>query len=88
MSLVLGISLILAAGAADPAAADAAQPPIAAKAKAADNDPMVCRRVQEIGSLLKSHRVCMHKSDWADQQRSDREAIERGQTQRPINGGG
>lgn len=88
MTLALGIAFILAAGAADPATAAAAQQPLPAKAKEADSDPMICRRIQEIGSLLKSHRVCMHKSDWAAQQQSDREAIERGQTQRPINGGG
>lgn len=87
MLITLGITLVLAAAAADPAAAPQASAP-AAETKQADNDPMICRRIQEIGSLLKSHRVCMHKSDWAAQQQSDRETIERGQTQRAINGGG
>jgi predicted secreted protein len=78
--------LMLAAGAADQTAAAApSQPaPVPAQAKEADNDPMICRRIQEIGSLLKSHRVCMHKSDWNTQQQSDRDAIERGQTQHGI----
>ncbi|SFG14732.1 hypothetical protein SAMN05518801_10896 [Novosphingobium sp. CF614] len=47
-------------------------------------DPMICERVQEIGSLLRSKKVCMLKSQWDEQRRSDRSNIERSQVQRGL----
>lgn len=47
-------------------------------------DPIVCERVAEIGSLLRSKKVCMHKSEWQEQRRSDRANIERSQVQRGL----
>ncbi|MCJ2177231.1 hypothetical protein [Novosphingobium album (ex Hu et al. 2023)] len=47
-------------------------------------DPIVCERIQQIGSLLRSKKVCMHKSEWDEQRRSDRANIERSQVQRGL----
>lgn len=66
--------------AADGAVAQASPPPDPPA------DPLICRRIPETGSLLRSKRVCMTKSQWADQRRSDREAIERAQVQRSMVG--
>lgn len=47
-------------------------------------DPMICERIQEIGSLLRSKKVCMRKSEWEEQRRNDRANIERSQVQRGL----
>jgi hypothetical protein len=39
-------------------------------------------RIEEIGSRLASHRVCMTRAEWAQRRKDDREAVERAQTQR------
>ena len=79
--------------AASPAAGQSAAPAAApAKTgKVADSkdavekaDPMVCERIQQIGSLLRSKKVCMRKSQWEEQRRSDRANIERSQIQRGL----
>lgn len=68
MSLVLG--LLLAAGGQ---AADQPQPAA---------DPMICRSETEIGSRLKSKRICMAKSEWDAKRREERIAVERSQAAR------
>lgn len=62
------------------------QTPANAKPAEPDQDPLVCRRVEELGSRLKSHKVCMHKSEWAQQRLQDRMMIDRAQVQRPTTG--
>ncbi|MCJ2188159.1 hypothetical protein [Novosphingobium beihaiensis] len=52
--------------------------------KAKTNDPMICERVKQIGSLLRSKKVCMRKSQWEEQRRGDRANIERSQVQRGL----
>ena len=47
---------------------------------------MVCEKVEVIGSRLTSKRVCMTRAQWADARLQDRQAIERAQVQRPMNG--
>ena len=47
-------------------------------------DPVVCERIQQIGSLLRSKKVCMRKSQWEAQRRDDRDNIERSQVQRGL----
>jgi hypothetical protein len=47
-------------------------------------DPMVCERIEEIGSRLRKKKVCMLKSQWQEQRRSDRDNIERSQVQRGL----
>ncbi|WP_277666829.1 hypothetical protein [Novosphingobium lindaniclasticum] len=53
-------------------------------ADAAKQDPIVCERVTEIGSRLRAKKICMTKSEWAEQRRGDRSNIERSQVQRGL----
>ncbi|TCM19437.1 hypothetical protein EDF56_10373 [Novosphingobium sp. PhB165] len=66
--------------AAAPAAPGAAKPVSAIDA----NDPVICQRQQEIGSLLKVKKVCMTKSQWAEQRQINRSNIEQSQVQRGL----
>ncbi|WP_333838282.1 hypothetical protein [Novosphingobium sp.] len=75
LSLALAAPLLMAAEAA---------PATAVK----DADPMICERSQVIGSLLKSKKVCMRKSEWEAQRQENRMMIDRSQTQHPMNSGG
>ncbi len=66
----------------------ASEPPAAVSTGAASGatavpkaDPVVCQSVQQIGSLLRSKKVCMRKSEWAEQRRGDRANIDRSQVQ-------
>lgn len=52
--------------------------------KAADPNEVVCEKQQETGSRLSSERVCMTRSQWAEQRRLDRQEIEKAQTQRSV----
>lgn len=81
--------LLLIAG--DPAVAAA---PAAASTNAnagktsAKSDPMVCETSEEIGSRLRKKRTCMRRSEWRELRSSNRQQIDRAQTQMPVNGGG
>jgi len=44
-----------------------------------DTDPVICERQAEMGSRLRSRKICKHKSEWAEDRRSDRDNIERSQ---------
>lgn len=58
---------------------------VATKAKVEKvSDPMICETSDQIGSLIRKKRVCMHRSEWKAQRESDREDIERGQVQVPT----
>lgn len=50
------------------------------------NDPnqIVCQKEERIGTRLISDRVCMSKSQWAEQKRLTRQTIEQVQVQRPC----
>ena len=54
------------------------------KRKAADPNEVVCEKQQDTGSRLTSERVCMTRSQWAEQRRLDRQEIEKAQTERPV----
>jgi hypothetical protein len=47
---------------------------------------MICEKVEVIGSRLASKRVCMTRAEWADARLQDRQAVDRAQVQRPMNG--
>jgi hypothetical protein len=49
-------------------------------------DPVMCERVKEVGSLIRAKKVCMRKSQWEEQRRSDRSVVERSQVQRGLTG--
>lgn len=82
---VAAVGAVPATASEPPAAAVAAgeDPKVAEVAKA---DPMICERVQQIGSLLRAKKVCMRKSQWAEQRRSDRANIDRSQLQSGTKG--
>ena len=56
---------------------------------AADSRPdrMICERVEELGSRLNSHRVCMLRSQWQEQRRENKMQIDRAQVQQQLNTG-
>ncbi|WP_395331715.1 hypothetical protein WBP06_03000 [Novosphingobium sp. BL-8H] len=63
----------------------AAAPQPAASPSAIDQaDPVVCEKIQEIGSRLKVKKVCLTKSQWDAQRREDRMNIERSQITRGV----
>jgi hypothetical protein len=63
------------------------QPPQAPQVQQAkDFDPVICERQEEIGSRLSTRRVCHTRSQWAQMRQDDRSAVERGQSQRSMNG--
>jgi len=69
-------------------AAAAAQPQVNSTGETSapkSQDPVVCERIKEIGSMLRSKKICMRRSEWAEQRRGDRMNIERSQTQQGIN---
>ena len=51
-------------------------------AKPLDPNEVVCEKQEIVGSRLATKRVCMTRSQWADQQGQDRQEIDRVQTQR------
>jgi invasion protein IalB len=53
--------------------------------KAADPNEVVCEKQEDTGSRLATHRVCMTRSQWAEQRRMDRQQIDQAQTQRDLN---
>jgi hypothetical protein len=54
----------------------------AAAAKMADENQIVCHKIEEIGSRLSTKRICMSKAQWADQERTNKDEVNRIQTQR------
>lgn len=94
--MLMAASLLVAAPAfaAEPAAAPAlaTQPAAAAGTQQAaaqptaidKADPVICRRQQEIGSLLKTKKVCLTKSQWEEQRQVNRSNIEQSQIQRGM----
>ncbi|GFM29930.1 hypothetical protein [Novosphingobium sp. PY1] len=92
IAMISSIIIVLAAQATAPAAApqtaDAAKADAqgsveaSAEAEPKEADPVVCERVKEVGSLIRSKKVCLRKSQWEAQRRSDRAMIERSQVER------
>ena len=52
--------------------------------KAGDPNQVVCEKQEETGSRLSAHKVCMTRSQWAEQRRLDRQEIDKAQTQRDL----
>ena len=67
------------------AAADTDKRPGAKK-----NDPnqIVCERQEILGSRLSTRKVCHTRQEWAEQRRSDRDAVTRAQTGVCVKNGG
>jgi hypothetical protein len=72
----LCLAMALAGG---PAVADNAN--TAGQNADSGEDRMICKRIGETGSRLRSSRVCMTKAQWDEKRRADRQEIEKGQMQ-------
>lgn len=70
---------------ADPVTQSAAQSSSAAPgAKTPDPNEVICERQEEVGSRLSAKRICMTRSQWADQKTQDRQQLEKVQVQRGM----
>ncbi|HET7575914.1 MAG TPA: hypothetical protein VFK19_05020 [Sphingomicrobium sp.] len=49
-----------------------------------DPNEVVCEKQMETGSRLSSHRICMTRTQWAEQRRLDRQEVDKVQTQRTV----
>jgi invasion protein IalB len=54
----------------------------AAAAKTENPNEIVCEKQEVVGSRIATQRICMTRSQWAEQRRSDRMDVEKVQTQR------
>jgi invasion protein IalB len=81
--LMFAAAAVVTPVASGPAFAQAQQQPGAKKA--VDPNEVVCEKQEETGSRLSSHKVCMTRSQWAEQRRMDRQEIDKAQTQRDLN---
>jgi hypothetical protein len=50
--------------------------------KGSEQTEVVCEKVEQIGTRLVADRVCMTRSQWAEQKRLSRQEVERVQTRR------
>lgn len=66
----------------EPGVVRPAQPEIAKNGS--DPTEVVCEKVEQIGTRLASNRVCMTRTQWAEQKRLNRDEINRVQTQRDL----
>ena len=92
--VVLGLVVLVSAAEARAASPADAKPsataaaPSGAKAKRKyDPSRMVCEVQEETGSRLGGRKICQMASEWAEQRRLDREALEKNQryTTPPVN---
>jgi hypothetical protein len=97
-SFLLGTAMLAAAAPALPAyaqqAAQSAQQSAQARPitvvgaqpsrKAPDPNEVVCEKEQDTSSRLIINKVCMTRSQWAEQRRLDRQEIDKAQTLRPA----
>lgn len=94
MSASYVIALMMAFAGTDGAPGAAAESPVATPAvkmeattnAAAKSGKMICRSVEVLGSRLKTNKVCMTSSEWAEQRRLDRMNIDRSQRNRWTQG--
>ncbi|WP_419826561.1 hypothetical protein [Sphingomonas sp.] len=49
---------------------------------------LVCQTMETLGTRLGGHKVCKTRAQWREDAKDDRQALDRVQTQRSINGGG
>lgn len=86
VAVFLGVAAFAAAASfANPAPQSAAPSNSATTtAKTPDPNEVICERQEEIGSRLASKRICMTRSQWADQKNQDRQQLEKVQVQRGM----
>ena len=64
------------------------QAPTAEEATDTSQNRMICKSQKSTGSRLRAEKVCMTAAQWAQLQRDQRMATERGQANRGTVGGG
>jgi len=78
---VLGCTVCLAVS--SPVLAQSAAPPAAEKNKM---DEVVCEKSEVVGSRVATKKVCKTRAEWAEMRRTDRQAIDKAQTNLGIDG--
>lgn len=84
VGLAAAMSVMLASSASALAQTAPATPQQPAAKQAPDPNEVVCEKERDSGSRLVTRRVCMTRSQWAEQRRLNRQDIEKIQTQRPC----
>jgi invasion protein IalB len=82
-------AVVMIAGAAMPAAAQAQSTPPAASQQSTSDPRMneiVCQKHEVTGSRLAAKKVCKTRAEWADAQLQDRQEVERVQARRGMKG--
>ena len=87
MMLVTAALTFTATSAAWAQTSDQPAAPPAAQKKSADPNQIVCEKIEVVGSRLAVKKVCMTRGEWAEQQRNDRQDVQRAQSQRGCNQG-
>lgn len=77
-------SLLLSPAASLPALAEGAQTNQEAAKPAKDPNEVICEKQEEIGSRIASQRVCKTRAEWAEERRTNRQDIDKMQTQRDL----
>jgi len=86
---VTAVSVMISPIAATPAfAGDTVSMPQQTARNTLDPNEVVCEKQEDTGSRLSSSKICMTRSQWAEQRRLNRQDIEKMQTQRPCAGEG
>ena len=88
IAVAIAVATTTAAMAADPSPPQSRDSRVRAEARVRQSEGQVCEAVEELGSRLKVHMVCMTKQQWADQREQDRQLIDRSQLQVCVPGGG
>jgi hypothetical protein len=82
VGLASALSMMLASPALTQPTQPAPQQPTAKPAP--DPNEVICEKEQDSSSRLVTRRVCMTRSQWAEQRRLDRQSVEKAQTQVPY----
>lgn len=80
LASLIGLALTL------PAAAQDAAPSHGKKAR--DPNEVICEKQEVLGSRLATRKICMTRSQWDEQRHSDRELLEKSQTNGCVAGAG
>lgn len=78
----LPIALVATPALAGDTAPAAPAAPAEQDAQGKDPNRTVCKKIEVIGSRLQAKRVCRTAAEWDAQSSSDRQSLERSQTQR------
>jgi hypothetical protein len=67
-------------------ATDAPTTAAQAEQPAPEEPKMICRRIPELGSRVRSQRICRTKQQWADEREQNRQSITKAQINRGTSG--